>query len=172
MLKLTLLTVTTFSIFSSVNDFHQAFPTPVQFKEESVLTETKQALTLLGRDLKFASPIYYSAVANNIDPVLWACVIATESEYKINAVSSMGYKGLAQTRKAVMRTGYELGDLTYGSCELRDKLKSSKGDMAKALTFYKGSKTLYTKDGKESKGYSQAKEVLTLYSKIKEQMKG
>ena len=113
-----------------------------------------------------------SALANGIDPVLWACVVATESEYKINAVSSMGYKGLAQTRKAVMKTGFEVGDLTYGTCELKDKLRASNGDILKALTFYKGSKELYDRKGKPTKGHIQAKEVLVLHKKIKEEMKG
>lgn len=172
MIKTISVALLTTAIFSSVNDFHNALPTPVQFKEDSKLTDTRTALKLLGRDEKFVNPIYHSALANGIDPVLWACVIATESEYKINAVSSMGYKGLAQTRKAVMKTGYEVGDLTYGSCELKDKLQSANGNMEKALTFYKGSKELYDKKGRPTKGHIQAIEVLNLHKKIKEQMKG
>jgi hypothetical protein len=170
--SITFLTLATFQIFTSVNEFHHDLPTPVQIKEDSKLTETRHALRLLGQDLKYVDPVYHSALANDIDPVLWACNVRTESQYKINAVSPMGYKGLAQTRKAVMKTGYEVGDLTYGSCELRDKLRIAKGDMVKALTFYKGSATLYDKQGNKTKGHQQALEVLELYAKIKEQMKG
>jgi hypothetical protein len=166
MLKLTLLTVATFSIFSSVNDFHHALPTPVQFKENSVLTETKQVLTLLGRDVKFAEPLYLAAKAGNIDPVLFACLIETESEFKINVISKKNYKGLGQTPHAMMREGYLVVDLTLASCILREKLNSgyAKGDMTKAIQLYKG--------GTSNEALKYAKQVMTKYQKIKEQMRG
>ena len=159
----------TFQLFSSGHPTQQIKPVVVQ--EVNELKSTSKALQILNRDQSFVEPIYYSAKANGIDPILWSCVVETESNYYIKAKSKSGYKGLAQTPKATMKTGYEVGDLTYGSCILKEKLKIAKGDMTKALTFYKGSKTLKDKHGKDTKGYKQAKEVMNLYNKVKLQMK-
>lgn len=160
---LTLLTATTFQIFTSVNDFHRSLPTPVQVKEDSKLTETKEALRLLGQDQRFAEPIYYSAKAGDIDPVLWACNIQCESEYKITARSPKGYKGLAQTPRAVGKTGYETADLTYGAAIYREKLKIAKGNPKLAMALYKG--------GNNPQAHRDAEKVYALYNKIKEQVR-
>lgn len=162
----TLLTATTFQIFTAVNEFHSTFPQPLELKEKEdyKLTETKQALTLLGKDLKFAEPIVISARAGNIDPVFWACNIFCESEFKITAKSPKGYKGLAQTPKAVMKTGFEVADLTYGACVYKEKLTVAKGNPRLALALYKG--------GNNPKAKADAEKVYKLYNKIKEQMKG
>lgn len=161
-LTVSLLTATTFSIFNSVNEFNRALPTPVQISEDSKLTETKKALTLLGKDLKFAEPIYISAKIGNIDPVLWACNIQAESEFKINAKSPKGYKGLGQTPKAVMKTGYETADLVYAASVYKEKLSIAKGNPKLALTLYKGGNNSYAK--------KDAEKVYKLYAKIREQM--
>jgi hypothetical protein len=166
MLKLTLLTATTFSIFASVNEFHHALPTPVQLKEDVKLTETKQALTLLKRDLKFAEPVYLAAKSARVDPVIFAFLINSESDYKLTAISKKGFKGLGQTPVAMMRQGYISVDLTLAACILREKLdtKYANGDMLKAIQLYKG--------GANPEALKYAKEVMSNYSKFKEQMKG
>lgn len=171
MIKELAVTLITFQIFSTVHTFQTSMPQPVKINEDSAITEVKKALFILGRNPKYAAPVYYSAKANDIDPILWAQVLDTESDYVMTAESSMGYKGFAQTPKAVMKTGFEVGDMTYGSCVLRDKLRISKGNMETALTYYKGSKTLTDKNGKDTLGHTQAKRVLTLYAKLKNQMK-
>lgn len=163
-MTIALITATTFQIFSSVNEFQSSLPQPVQIKEDSKLVETKKALTLLGRDLSFAEPIYHSAKAGNIDPVLWACNIECESEYKITAKSKKGYKGLGQTPKAVMKTGYITADLTYASCVYKEKLSIAKGNPKLALALYKG--------GNNPQAHKDAEKVFVLYHKIKNEMKG
>ena len=163
-ITLSIIAATTFQIFSSVNEFQTSLPQPVQVKEDSKLTEVKKALTLLGRDTNFAEPIYHSAKIGNIDPILWACNIECESEYKINAKSSKGYKGLGQTPKAVMKTGYITADLTYASCVYKEKLSIAKGNPKLALALYKG--------GNNKQAHKDADKVYALYHKIKDQMRG
>jgi soluble lytic murein transglycosylase-like protein len=159
-----LLTTATFSIFSSVNDFHNALPTPVQFKEDARLTTAKQALFYLDKDPKYARPIYLSAIAGDIDPDFWAFVVNSESEFLMTARSNKGYKGFAQTPKAVMKTGYEVADLTYGACVFKEKMIVAKGNKKLALALYKG--------GNNPQAHKQAEEVFKNYNKYKEKMKG
>jgi len=127
------------------------------------LTDTREALKILGRDPKFARDIFSSASAKNIDPVFWACLIETESEFKLTARSSKGYKGLTQTPKAVGRTGFELGDMTYGICILDEKLKVARGDLNLAMALYKG--------GNNPAAKKEAKKVFVLYEKVNTQIK-
>jgi hypothetical protein len=161
----TLLTATTFQIFNAVNEFHDTFPQPLEIKEKEdyKITETKQALTLLGKDLKFAEPIVISARAGGIDPVFWACNIFCESEFKITAKSPKGYKGLAQTPKAVMKTGFEVADLTYGACVYKEKLTVAKGNKRLAMALYKG--------GNNPQAIKDANKVFVLHEKISKKIK-
>lgn len=164
---LTLLTFTTFQIFSSVNEFQTSLPQPVQIKEDYRLTETREALKLLNAPkdkLEVLTKSCYSAgFATDIDPVLIACIIRKESEFKINALSPKGYKSLMQGDKAVMQWGYAETNTMYGANILREKLIIAKGDMNKAMVFYKGH------GGEESKKF--AKEQLEFYRSIKQQIK-
>ncbi len=171
MIKTTLLTLATLQIFSSVHNFQSSMPHPVKINEDAALVEVKRTLFYLNKDLKYAEPILNSAKANNIDPVLWATLVETETGFKLTAKSKKGYKGLAQTPNAVMKTGFEVGDLTYGSCILKEKLRIANGNIEKALTYYKGSPTLTDKYGRDTLGHKQAKQVLKLYAKVKEQIK-
>lgn len=156
--------IATTSIFSVVHDFQQSLPQPVCLEEDPRLTEVKQALKILGKDPKFAVPLYQSAIASNIDPLVWTCNIQTESEFKITAKSHKGYKGLGQTPSAVGRTGYELADLTYAACVYQEKLKIAKGDTKLAWALYKG--------GRSAEAYREAAKVFALYSKLKEKING
>lgn len=150
-------------IFSTVYDFQSSLPQPVCIEEDHRLTEVKRALRLLGKDQKFAVPLYQSAVVSNIDPLLWTCNIQCESEFKIAAKSKKGYQGLGQTPKAVGRTGYELADLTYAACVYQEKVKIAKGDTKLAWALYKG--------GNNPAAKKEADKVFVLYRKLKEQMK-
>lgn len=167
----TLLTATTFQIFSAVNDFHSSIPQPVQLekvivKENSEIIKIRQTLTLLNRDLKFVEPISIAAKAGKIDPVLFACLIDSESEFKIKCTSPKGYVGLGQTPKAIQKLGYETVDLTLAACILREKLNTNyaKGNMLKAIQLYKG--------GANPEAMKYAKNVIKKYNKIKQELKG
>lgn len=160
----TLLTAATFQMFSSVNDFHNDIPQPVQLKEDAQITSTKQALQILGRDLKHADSLCIAAKAGNIDPILFTTLIETESNFKIKCRSSKGYVGLGQTPVAIQRQGYEVVDLTLAACILKEKMIVAKGNTRLALALYKG--------GNNPMAKKQADEVLSLYHKVKTQMKG
>lgn len=155
--------IATTSIFSVVSDFQQSLPQPVCIEEDTRLTEVRKALKLLGKDQKFATPLYQSAVASSIDPLLWTCNIQCESEFKITAKSNKGYKGLGQTPQAAMKTGYELADLTYAACVYQEKVKIAKGDTKLAWALYKG--------GNNPAAKKEAEKVFVLHRKLKEQIK-
>jgi hypothetical protein len=172
MIKITIATtLLSLSMFNAVSEFQKDFPIPIQIKDQQI-EDVQKTLFILGRDQKYLFPIVNSAKSNGIDPTLWACIVETESEYNMTAKSSMGYKGLAQTPQAVMKTGFITADLTYGTCTLKEKLIISKGDMLKAITFYKGSKELYDAKGKKTKGHEQALEALALYKRVKSKLQG
>jgi hypothetical protein len=95
--------------------------------------------------------------------VFWTCNIECESEFKITAKSPKGYKGLGQTPKAVMKTGFEEVDLTYAACVFDEKMKIVKGDPIKALMLYKG--------GNNPAARKCADKVFVLYDKIKLKLK-
>lgn len=154
----------TTSIFTVVGDFQKAMPMPVEVcTEDPRLTDVKDTLKILGRDVKFAKDLLASASAKGINPVLWTCNIESESGFKITAKSPKGYKGLGQTPEAVMRTGFELGDLTYAACVLDEKMKIANGDIHKALMLYKG--------GNNPAAKKEAEKVFALYNKIQKKLK-
>lgn len=164
---LTLIAATTFQIFGAVDDFHATLPQPVDIpssKEDIRLTRVKETLKIFGKDSRFAEPVFIAATANGIDPVLFTCLIQTESEFKISCKSSKGYVGLGQTPVAMQKQGYELVDLMLASCILKEKLQTSysSGNMLKALQLYKG--------GKNKEALKYAKQVMDLYTKIKPQL--
>lgn len=161
-LSIVVVPLLTFQLFGAVHDFQTSMPIPVQIKEEDPAEPVRKVLTILKRDPKYAKDIYVSAKSNDIDPILWACNIECESEYKINAKSSMGYKGLAQTPKAKMKTGFEVADLMYGACIYKEKLQIAKGDRFKALCLYKG--------GLSPAAKRDAQKVYDLYAKVKKQL--
>ena len=157
-------TIGTVSIFSVVQDFQKEMPLPVEIcKEDPRLTEVRKALKILGRDEKFARDIFVSATTKNISPLLWVANVELESEFKITAKSRKGYKGLTQTPKAVMKTGFEIGDLVYGACVLDEKIKLAGGDIRLAMQLYKG--------GRNPAARKEADKVFVLYEKLKLKVK-
>jgi len=158
------LTIGTMGIFNVVEEFHRELPVSVEISHESLaLTEVRQTLKILGRPEKFANDIYMAASAKGINPTLMTCLIETESEFKITARSSKNYQGLTQTPKAVGRTGYEFGDISYGVCVLAEKLTIAKGDQYLAMALYKG--------GNNASAKKEAAKVFTLFNKIKAKLK-
>jgi len=155
--------IATTGLFSVVHDYQQALPSPVVVSaEDPRLTEVKKALTLLGHDLSFAEPVYVSAVAAKIDPLLWCANIQCESEFKRTAKSNKGYKGLGQTPKAAMKTGYDVADLTYAACVYQEKVRIAKGDTRLAWALYKG--------GNNTAAKREATKVFALYEELKEKV--
>ena len=158
-----LLSIGTLGMFNAANDFQMAMPQPVEIcSEDPRLTATRNTLQLLGRDVAFAKDVFVTATAKNIDPVLWACNIECESEFRRTAKSKKGYKGLGQTPKAVMKLGYDTADLMVAACTYDEKLRIAKGDQRKAMMFYKG--------GNNPASRKEAQKVFTLYDKVKRQL--
>lgn len=87
---------------------------------------------------------------------LFVALMSTESEFNKNAISPKNYKGLMQTPKATFK--YPEVDTLYGAKILEDKLKTSNGDMMKALTLYKG--------GNNSLARKYARQTYSLYQKL------
>lgn len=168
MIKLTLLTLTTFTIFSSVNDFHHALPTPVQFnqKEDIVRKKARYALEELNapkeRMERLINAVHAGHIASNgIDPILIASIFRPESSYDPTAKSKAGYGGLMgiPTKKNIPKWEYSETNVVYGSQILRDKISDAKGNVDEAMIHYKGY------GGAESKKY--AKSQMNLYRTVK-----
>ena len=90
-----------------------------------------------------------------INGILIACLIYTESNFRTDAVSKSGYRGLLQTPTA---TKIPLIDICHGVDILREKLHLTKGDMFRALTLYKG--------GFNPEARKQARQVLLVYRHV------
>jgi len=135
---LTLIPAAVLSIFTLVHDFQENIPKPVNLKSDPIVEETKEVLKIFGRDTRYAEKLVLTARAKNIDHIDWATNIEQESEYKITAKSPKGYKGLGQTPKAAMKTGYEEADLMYAACIFDEKRRIAKGDYHLAWALYKG----------------------------------
>ena len=167
LLTVTLLTATTFQIFDAVQDFQTNFPQPLAIKEDVKLTETRLALRLLNAPPekldKLTKACYSAGLATDIDPILIASIIPKESNFKVQAKSNKGYKGLMQTNKAEMRWSRAGTDVMKGAEILREKIDIAKGNVDKGMVFYKGS------GGKESQAI--AKDQMEFYRKLREQVK-
>lgn len=182
MLKTTLLIVPilTLQLFNAVNDFNKDLPQSVQMGEDVRLVQSREAFKIIkapsDRIETLSKGTFAATVATEIDPVLIATLMSTESEFKVTALSPLGYKSLMQRPRSRMKWEYAEVDVVDGACCLREKLKIAKGDMLKALTFYKGSDSLYVKNRKtgrleKSAGHKQAEEVLDLYNRVKETLR-
>lgn len=111
------------------------------------LRAPKERISSLNRWIKSASGV------TELDPILLACLLHTESRFKKEAVSEKGYMGEAQTKRF---SQFSSVNILEGAEILRNKLSLSKGDTFEALARYKGGK-----DKKEAQ--DQAREVLKLY---------
>jgi hypothetical protein len=146
--------IATMTIFSAANNFITDLPKPVQISEDAVRTKARLALIELNAPAehreRLISAVHSAAVATGIDPILIACIIPKESEFKISARSPKNYKGLMQADKATMKWGFAETDVVYGACILREKIQIAHGDVEKGMVFYKGH------GGKESQDIARA----------------
>lgn len=183
-LKIVLTGIVLYNLSTSLITHHQQEIVPVQLDQKIITTSinshlshspesitlhrTKSALFMLECDAAkldtYTTSCYLGSRIAGVDPVLIACIMWTESRFKPNAKSSMGYKGVMQTPTA---TGYVEVDTMHGCVKLRDHMAVTHGNLIKALTNYKGSKRMILADGSKSKGYQQALEVMELYAKTK-----
>jgi len=151
-----------FSIFDATYEFQQQMPQPLILSESPQFVRTRNAISILKGPASLTRDVYAAATSKGLNPVLFAVLIQTESEFKITAKSHKGYRGLAQTPTAMMRTGYELVDLTLGACILDEKIKIAKGDLQLGLALYKG--------GNNPAAHKYARQVLTLYNKVNNEL--
>lgn len=100
----------------------------------------------------------------NISPLLIVALIDTESNFNPKAVSPKGYRGLMQTPTATMQ--FIDADVLHGARILEEKLKYAKGDLVKALTYYKAGQN--AKPAAMKQGKEQAEQVYNLYMKLKQ----
>lgn len=111
------------------------------------LEAPKDRIPSLNRWIRSASGV------TEVDPILLACLIHTESRFKKEAVSEKGYMGEAQTKRF---SQFSSVNILEGAEIFRNKLSLSKGNTFEALARYKGGK-----DKKQAQ--AQAREVLKLY---------
>ena len=142
---------------------------PVLHSAEFIaIQRTTAALTLLGCEPEkigaYAKSCYLGGTVASIDPVFIACLMKTESDFKITAKSHMHYKSVMQTPTA---TGFVEADTVHGAVILRNHMADTHGNLEAALTRYKGSRKMVLASGKKSVGYKQALDVLELYAKTK-----
>jgi hypothetical protein len=156
----------TMSIFTAANSFVADLPKPVQIKEDIRRTRARMALIEMKapaeRVERLVSAVHSASVATGIDPIVIACIIPKESEFKIDARSPKNYKGLMQSDKATMQWGYAEADVVYGACKLREKLTIARGDMDEAMVYYKGH------GGKESRDIAAAQ--MKFYRSIRDKV--
>lgn len=157
-------------IFTAANDFNQELPIPVQItneKENVIRVKARYALEELGapadRMNRLVNAVHAGHIASDgIDPILIASIISPESSFKIDGVSNKGYKSLMGTPKAVMKWEYAETNVVYGSQILRDKITAARGNVDKALVYYKGH------GGPESQYY--AKKQMQLYRTVRDKV--
>jgi soluble lytic murein transglycosylase-like protein len=120
----------------------------------------QQGLVFLGCPKEKIYSIGYgirlAEIRTGIEGLLIVSLLRTESNFRTEARSKKGYKGLMQTPTA---TKIPEVDILHGAMILKDKLHLTKGNMLHALTLYKG--------GNNQEARKQAKEVLVLYRKVK-----
>ncbi len=133
-----------------------SIPNPIPRPKPNKLEEALKRLQAPEEKIQILSKsIMIASNATNIDAVLLAVLMKTESEFNPKAISSKGYKGLMQTPRATFI--YPEVDTLHGAMILRDKLTETKGDMPKALALYKG--------GNNPLARKYARDVLDLYNK-------
>lgn len=145
---------------------NRILPIKLESTETKDFKRTKEALIILNlpkeKVQQFTNSVIMGAKVAQVDPVLIVALMYTESSFKNNAKSSMGYQGLMQTPS---KTGFTEVDIMHGSVILKEKLSISKGDIQQALTYYKGSKFK-----KNTVGYKQANQVIALYNNLNHQI--
>lgn len=123
---------------------------PIKRKLESLGVKSTPQLV---DAISFASSQY------KISSDLIIALIMTESAFKKDATSSLGYKGLMQIPNDVY---HKDANIMIGTRILNEKIRIAKNDMDKALLLYKG----YPLDSE--RGKEQIQKVYKIYHKLKE----
>lgn len=165
MIKSSLLPLALFQVFVISAQFQSALPIPIKVAENSLETTTKKALVLAeappGMIASLTRAVCHASDATKISPVLLVVLTKTESEFKMNATSRKGYKGLLQTPYATKTSAN--ADIMLGAEILKEKLRENNNNLRKALAAYKGGVNV-------PMAQRQANEVLVLYEKYQRQI--
>lgn len=163
--KVVILVLLIGNLVYKVNEFNGGLPVPItisvsESKEDARIVKMNGVLKDLGCPSK-AIPKISPAIIEcsdkiNIDPILIAVLMKTESTFDKNAQSPKGYEGLMQTPTS---SGFEDVDTLHGCRKLEEKMKYAKGDIKLALALYKG--------GDNNMAHRQAEQVIKLYKKMK-----
>lgn len=170
MLKSILITVNLIFIVFTFVHLTEKLPIPMEIVEKVNHQEKaiKEALIYLNAPTKdipeLTDAILTASTKINISPLLIVALIDTESNFKIDAISNKNYKGLMQTPTATMQ--FIDADILHGARILEEKLKYAKGDLVKALTYYKAGQN--AKPAAMKQGKEQAEQVYNLYMKLKQ----
>ena len=180
--KVTMVLCLVTSTYKSIKQYNQSLFVPIRLElNETESIKTKKALATLNcpkekievtaKAIVVTSKILPKIYLNGVEVdnnILIATLMETESEFSVNARSRMGYKSLMQTPTATKRP---ITDTAHGADLLQEKLQIAKGDLEKALTFYKGSPTMVNAKGKSTDGHKQALEVIAKYKKVVDKVK-
>jgi len=150
----TLLSILSWQVYSANNIIQPI--TIVQVKQETNQLETVlSGLKCPVKKIKeVAKAIELASEQTNLNPILLACLLQTESGFNPKAISEKNYKGLMQTPTATFK--WADVDILHGARILEEKLKLTKGDIVLALALYKG--------GNNPMAKKQANQVLALYN--------
>lgn len=152
------------SIFNFVLVINK-FPFPTKAHNDSqkeiIYTILKDNGVLNKNLSELSDAILLSADAINVSPLLVIAIMKSESNFKLTAVSSKGYKSLMQTPTATMEF-YDV-DTLHGARIFAKKLKYCDNDLMKALILYKGG----GKPSAKKQATRQAEEVYKLYTELK-----
>ena len=108
------------------------------------------------RHKELAKCVKIAKISSGFDEELIIALMKTESDFKTTAISVKHYKGLMQTPWASFE--YPEVDTLYGVKILEEKLRSTKGNLIKALALYKG--------GNNQVARREAKVTYELYKKL------
>jgi len=162
-----------YQVFLAARSYHSHLPVPYPIPAvkaiKHVMTQAEMeqhqlhiALTSLqcpsAKLRPFSEGILKGAHSIHVDPLLITALLPTESNFKMNARSPKGYKGLMQTPWASME--YADVDILYGCRILEEKMHSpiAKGSIRTALALYKG--------GLSGEAFREADQVLRLYHRL------
>ncbi|HRR50027.1 MAG TPA: lytic transglycosylase domain-containing protein [Bacteroidales bacterium] len=148
-----------FLLFYFIHDFYISLPVPVDLSGGGQTEKIEKILVAAGAP-KDRIPVLRDAVATasghtGFSPALIVALMKTESTFKKNAISPLGYKGEMQTPFA---TRFSEVNVLYGVKILQEKLLYADGDILLALALYKG--------GNNSMAKRQAKETYKLYKQL------
>lgn len=143
-------------------------PTEKIDPQQKIVKESLIYLNAPKKDIpELTAAILTASEKINVSPLLIIALIDTESNFNPKAKSNKGYIGLLQTPTATIQ--YIDVDILHGARIFEEKLKYAKGDLLKALTFYKAGQN--AKGNAMKQGKEQAGEVYDLYLELKKKHK-